>query len=340
IARIPDGTGSLTDNDNFSTPGTTNSGGGGGGGDTAATIFNCVENGADGISGKLYTKTTAQSFSFDVVALRDASTIETDFASGTDHTVTVELVNAETVASCDSYPALSSAVSQNLTLISSDSGIKTSAAMSSNTAYKAVKCRVTDATDNPSVIGCSTDSFAIRPTSFSITSSQTNSGSTGSPIAKAGESYTLTATAISGYTGTPVINSLKIEAHAGAIQTGTVSGSFNAATPGSGTATGTTFTYSEVGSLRFTAQGIYDNNFTTIDQLDDCTDDFSNTVDGNGKVGCKFGNTASTNYFGRFTPDHFVISNKNLEDRINLSCSSDSIFTYVGEAFQTSFTLT
>ena len=63
-------------------------------------------------------------------------------------------------------------------------------------------------------------------------------------------------------------------------------------------------------------------------------------MDGNGKVGCKFGNTASTNYFGRFTPDHFVISNKNLEDRINLSCSSDSIFTYVGEAFQTSFTLT
>ena len=63
-------------------------------------------------------------------------------------------------------------------------------------------------------------------------------------------------------------------------------------------------------------------------------------MDGNGKVGCNFGNTASTNYFGRFTPDHFVLSNKSFEDRNNLSCSLDSIFTYTGEAFQTSFTVT
>ena len=313
---------------------------GGGGGDTAATIFNCVENGADGISGKLYTKTTAQSFSFDIVALQDASTIETSFASGADHTVTVELVNAEAVASCDSYPALSPAISQSLTIISSDSGIKASAAMNSNTAYKAVKCRVTDATDTPSIIGCSTDSFAIRPTAFTISSNLTNTGSTGTPKAKAGENFTLTATASSGYTGTPLINSLNAQAHAAAIQTGTISGTFSAAIPGSGVATGNNFTYSEVGSLRFITQGIYDENFTAIDQNADCTDDFSNTVDGNGKIGCKFGSTASSDYFGRFTPDHFVLSNKNLEDRNNLSCSLDSSFTYIGEAFQTSFTLT
>ena len=340
IARIPDGTGSLTDNDNNSTPGTTNSGGGGGGGgDTAAAIFNCVENGADGIFGKLYTKTTAQSFSFDIVALQDASTIETSFASGADHTVTVELVNAETIVSCDSYPVLSPAVSQSLTMTFSDSGIKASAAMSSNTAYKAVKCRVTDATDPSSIIGCSTDSFAIRPTAFTISSNLTNTGSTGTPKAKAGENFTLTATAGSGYTGTPLINSSNVQAHAAAIQTGTISGTFSPALPSSGVATGNDFTYSEVGSLRFTTQGIYDENFTAIDQNADCTDDFSNTLVA-GKVGCKFGNTSTTAYFGRFTPDHFVLSNKNLEDRNNLSCSLDSSFTYIGEAFQTSFTLT
>ena len=312
---------------------------GGGGGDTAATIFNCVENGADGLSGKLFTKTTAQSFSFDIVALQDASTLETNFASGADHTVTVELVNAETAVSCDSYPALNPAVSQSLTMLSSDSGIKASVAMRSNTAYKAVKCRVTDTTDSPSVIGCSTDSFAIRPTEFTISSNLSNVGSTGTPKAKAGESFTLTATATTGYNGTPAINNSNIQAHSGGV-TGNISGSFSAADPATGIATGTAFSYSEVGSLQFTAEGIYDENFTAIDQSNDCTDDFSNTVDGSGKVGCKFGNTAISDYFGRFTPDHFVLSNKNFEDRINLSCTPGSIFSYIGEAFQTSFTLT
>lgn len=340
IFRDPDGTGNF-DNNKTTTKGCSNSGcGGGGGGDTAATNFNCVEHDTDGISGKLFTKTTEQSFSFDIVALRDASTIETSFASGGDHTVTVELVNAETAAACDSYPALAPAVSQSLTLISSDSGIKASAAMGSNTAYKAVKCRVTDTTDSPSVIGCSTDSFAIRPTAFTISSNLTNTDSTGTPKAKAGENFTLTATATTGYNGTPAINNTNMQAHAGAVQTGSISGAFNAAAPATGTATGTAFSYSEVGLLRFITEGIYDDSFTAIDQSNDCTDDFSNTVDGNGKVGCKFGNTAISDYFGRFTPDHFVLSNKNFEDRINLSCPSDSIFSYIGEAFQTRFTVT
>jgi hypothetical protein len=129
---------------------------GGGGGDTAATAFNCVENGADGISGKLFTKTSAQTFSLDIVALQDASTIETNFADGADHTTSVELVDASS-GTCSTYASLNPAVSQNLTFTSSDVGTKASAAMNSDTAYRIVKCRVTDATDSPSVVGCSTD---------------------------------------------------------------------------------------------------------------------------------------------------------------------------------------
>lgn len=303
-----------------------------------ADSFNCVENDANGITGKLYTKTTAQSFSFDVVALRDSSTIETDFASSADQTVTVELVDSHSAGSCSAYSALNPVVSQSLLFSSSDAGTKASASMSSNTAYSEVKCRVTDATDSTSiVVGCSTDSFSIRPTDFTLISSMTNTGSSGVPIAKAGDDFTLTASTTSGYTGTPKIDTAKLQAHSGAINVGTITGSFSAAT--SGIAIGNNFIYSEVGSLRFAAEGIYDDTFTSVDSATECTNDFSNTAV-SGKVGCKFGNTITSSYFGRFTPDHFVLSDASLENRNNLSCSIASSFTYTGESFQARFILT
>ena len=296
-----------------------------GGGDTPATNFNCVENGINGITGNLYTKTITQSFNFDIVALQDASTIETSFASGTDHTVTVELVNAETAASCDSYPALTPAISQSLNMTAADAGTKTSAYMTSNTAYRNLKCRVTDATNSPSVVGCSTDSFAIRPTGMTILSNLTNANATGTPKAKAGENFTLTTTATTGYNGTPSINNSNLQAHVGAIQTGSISGSFNAADSTTGIASGSAFIYSEVGSLRFSPQGIYDDNFTAVDQPNDCTNDFSNTKV-SGKIGCKFSNTTPSDYFGRFTPDHFDVAlNTPVFDP---SCST---FTYLDQ---------
>ena len=294
--------------------------------DTTAVGFNCVENGANGISGKLYTKTTAQSFSIDVIALQDSSTIETSFASSADHTVTIELVNSNSGGSCSAYSALSPTVSQSLIFTSSDAGNKASTPMNSGTAYSSVKCRITDATSSPSIVGCSTDSFSIRPTDFTLTSSLTNTASTGTPVAKAGDNFTLTATATTGYTGTPIIDTTKLQAHAGAIKTGTITGSFNAAV--SGVATGTGFVYSEVGSIRFAAEGIYDDTFTSVDPSTECTDDFSNTAV-LGKVGCKFGNTAASNYFGRFTPDHFDISLN--APAFEPACSS---FTYLGQPFK------
>ena len=295
------------------------------GGDTMATDFNCVENNSNGISGNLYTKTTAQSFTVDIIALQDASNIETSFASGADHAVTVELVNAENAASCASYPSLNPAVSQNLIMTSSDSGTKASANMSSNTAYSKVKCRVTDTTASPSVIGCSTDSFAIRPTAMTISSNLTYDISADLPKAKAGENFTLTTTTTAGYNGTPSINNSNLQAHTGAVNIGNLSGSFSPANVTTGIATGTSFNYSEVGLLRFDAEGIYDDSFTTVDQSGDCTDDFSNTPVA-GKVGCKFGNTGTTAYFGRFTPDHFDVS---LNTPVfNSSCST---FTYLDQ---------
>ena len=302
-------------------------GNGGGGNDTAAINFNCVETNADGISGKLYTKTTAQSFKFDIVALRDTSIKETNFASGSDHTINVELVDSNSGASCTAYSALSSFPSHNITFTSSDAGTRSSLTMtpSSTKAYGSVKCRITDTTNSPSIVGCSTDSFSIRPTSINISSNLTNSGSTGTPTAKAGENFTITATTVTGYNGIPAINNTKLQAHTGAIQTGSVSGTFSAADSSTGIATGSTFSYSEVGSFQFSAEGVFDDSFTAVDQTGDCTDDFSNTVVA-GKVGCKFGNTSATAYIGRFIPDHFDVD-------LNTPsfASSCGTFTYIGQ---------
>lgn len=327
--RDPDGTGSF-DNNKTTTEGCSNSGcGGGGGGDTAATGFNCVESGTDGISGNLYTKTTAQSFSFDVIALQDASTVETNFASGADHEVTVELVDTTSGASCAAYSALSSFSSHNITFTSADLGTLSSSTLtpSSSKAYSSVKCRITDTTD--SVVGCSTDSFTIRPTALAITSTMTNTGSTATPVAKTGENFEISATAETGYTGTPQINNSNIEAHAGANQTGTITGSFSPAASGTGIATGSSFNYSEVGSLRFLAEGVYDDTFSDESNdvtNGDCTDNFSNSVV-SGKVGCKFGNTSTSAYFGRFTPDHFDVT---LNTPVfTPACST---FSYIGQS--------
>ena len=309
-----------------------------GGGVDKGNHFNCVENGADGIKGKLYTKTTAQAFSMDVVALRNANTIASTFAKVSDHKLVVELVNTKIPASCKDYPPLSPVVTQNLTMTASDRGTKASLKIRSNTAYSHVKCRVTDISKKPFFTGCSIDSFAIRPTNITATSSLNNAGSSGLPKAKAGETFYLTATALKGYTGTPLINTAKIQAHSGAVTTGILQGTFNAANVATGTSENA-FTYSEVGALRFAKQGIYDEAFTRVDQKGDCRDDFSNTPIA-GKVGCKFGNVSTTAYFGRFTPDHFITSHKSINNRAKQFCPTPSNFSYIGEAFQVGFTLT
>lgn len=328
MARIPDGTGSFQDNDSNTTPGCNNAGcGGGGGGDTNAENFNCVEPGADPISGHIYTKHTGQSFTLDIIALKKNGSVETKFAKGKDHTVTLELVDAGSGADCSSYAALNPPVTQNLVFTASDAGSRTSGPLSVNGPYRNIKCRVTDTTKpTQPVIGCSSDAFAIRPVDLTITSDMTNTGSSGVPKAKAGDPFTISAAALPGYDGKPGIDAGKIQDHNGILRNGAVSGSFNNANAATGIATGSNFSYAEVGQFRFLPQGVYDDAFTAIDQPADCNADFANTPDGWGRIGCKFGNLAASSYFGRFTPHHFDVWLNAPE--FTPGCGT---FTYVGQ---------
>ena len=256
--------------------------------------------------------------------------VETTYASTANKSVTVELVDGTGATACASRVAIVPAVSQTLTFIAADAGRKASALMTVTKAYANLRCRVTDTNQVPTVQGCSTDNFAVRPVSLALTATGLNADASGvsasaTPTAKAGVNFTLTATASdAGYTGIPTIDVATLAAHTGAVRNGTLTGTLPAAIAGVASAS---FTYDDAGYFMLTANGLLDTTFTAVDSASgDCTADFSTTLVG-GFYGCKVGSAATT-YFGRFIPDHFAVttaSNGSMKAAVNNS------FTYTGQ---------
>lgn len=299
---------------------------------TVPAGFNCVEAGADAGSGRLYTKLAGTAFSVDVVAVKTDGSVETGYVGATNKNVTLEWVDGAGSTACGSRSLLSSGLTRTVSFTAGDNGRKTVAIGPVNYAYADVRCRVTDANQTPGMVGCSTDHFAIRPSTLAVTSGAnadaTGLSATATPIVKTGANFSLTATSdVLGYTGTPALDISKLAAHSGAVQNGVLSGSFNSADAATGVAANSNFTYSEVGYFALGAYGVYDDSFAGVDSASgDCTSDFSNTAVG-GKYGCKFGNTGQTDYFGRFIPDHLltqVLSNGSFAH----ACST---FSYNGQ---------
>ena len=331
------------------------------GGSTAAANFECLETGtvstwSSTARHPLYTKITDTNFSFDVVALKSDGSIEDNYiaAGGDPKSVTVQLFDdsASPTPECSAYAL--PVDSKTLTYVSGDGGRKTlTSNFNINRAYGKLRCRVTDANPSPTVYGCSTDTFTVRPQSFSSVTATgsanadgTGASTSATPAIKAGVSFSLTANSGKiGYNGLPKIDANKTEwpgVPSGGRATpgvGTVGGSFataaNAATGNS--ASGNGFTYNEVGYFRFQPQGVYDDTFASASSdiaNSDCTGDFSNTPVG-GKYGCKFGNTAATNHFGRFIPDRFVAS----VTGGSAACATGG-FSYMDQPFATVLNMT
>ncbi len=307
-----------------------------------ACAFDAVE-ATQNPSTPIFTKLAGTPFTVDVLALT-AGAINTGYTG----TVTVDLVD-QTGAAPGACGTTSLAVPTSpvspYTFVGGDNGRRTFTFNYANAASD-VRVRMVS---GPTT-ACSSDNFTIRPTAFSISSpNANNSGISGSPVVKAGVNFTLDANSLTGYTGTALINSNRIQAHAGAAQTGALGSSFSAASLGtSWISRGTSFTYTEVGNFRFAPWGIYDDgSFATVDRSKPTPECFidnkvgtvldpanPNVLDGNGKYGCYFGNTATTSYFGRFTPDHFAITPISVVP----GCGT---FTYLGQdGFTTQFTLT
>lgn len=311
-----------------------------------ACAFDAVEQGKSPGT-PIFTKLAATAFNVDVLAL-NAGVINTGYTSA----ITVGLVDMtdKAIETCTAQTSFASPTNSPTWV----SGRRTYTFNYAN-AVKDVRVKIVGTTT-----ACSSDNFAIRPTSFSVASPDANN--TGNGVGtkiKAGAIFTLNATAANalgntttnyvGVASTTIgkaqINNNRISAHAGYVQTGTLSGSFSPAV--AGISSGASFTYSEVGNFRFSPWGVYDDgSFAAVDSgKSECFGDGGklgtsldpnnpNAIDGNGMYGCYFGNTANTNYFGRFTPDHFAITP-------GTPVPGCGTFTYFGQdGFTTVFSLT
>jgi hypothetical protein len=311
---------------------------------SAPGIFNVFETStpAGRILGRIHTKLANAPITLDVVALNlQRNGVNINFNQTP---ITVELLDARDNSgaltantNCRtswSTPALFSK-SYSPTW---DSGRATIPIPALGNAARDVRVRVSFTIFNITFQACSTDRFAIRPTGFtSITSN--NMASSGKPLLKTGETFTLTAaTGLSGYDNgagstaaspqvVPSIDSSKVN---GSPIAGTIGGAFAAATNGAATGNNAFF-YSEAGNFTIGVNGVFDSSFTAVDQPIDCTPDFWNgPIPVNGKYGCNFGNLATSAPIGRFIPDNFAVTLNT--PQLGTACAAGG-FTYVGQRF-------
>jgi hypothetical protein len=301
--------------------------------------FDAVE-ASGAVGSRIFTKLVGTSFSLDLLAVKSGSVF-----TGYRGTVAVELVNASSGGGvCASMTQLQNTGTLSFLATDPTPGRKAQSFTYSSAAAN-VRVRLTDNTGGVNVVSCSSDNFTIRPQSFSsVTTDMTNTGSTGTPVKGAGDSFTITAAGGSGYTGTPEINN---SALSGTPTAGTVSGSFNAG-DGSGNASGTGFAYSEVGTFTLAVGGVRDISFVenASDKTNgDCIDNSASNTLSSGKYGC-FIQYGSSITMGRFRPHHFAVlvsPTPTLTNRSLLSCSilpaTASSFSYMNERFQLGFTL-
>jgi hypothetical protein len=284
----------------------------------------------------LYTKVSGTGFTFDVVALQSDGTQATTYTASSGITVELFDDSATPQPACSAYNG--PVASQNISFTSGNAGrVTLPTNLVINRAYRKLRCRVRDS--GAAVTGCSSDQFAVRPSTFTVTSTgsadadTTGVNTTATPRIRAGASFSLTANSnVLGYNGTPQIDNTKVAAHAGALQNGSVLGNFALANAANGNSTGNAFSYSEVGYFRLSSFGVYDDTFTAIDSANgDCAAGF---IASGGKNACGFGNLGNTGYFGRFIPDHFAVTS----GANTPACST--VFTYFGQdGLSTAFSL-
>ncbi|TAK92414.1 MAG: hypothetical protein EPO06_00980 [Burkholderiaceae bacterium] len=303
--------------------------------------FNAYETttAAGAITGIIKTKIAGSSFNLDLIALNTAKTaILTTFTGA----VKVELLNAsDNSAALDANNCRSSWTTiqtlANPTFVAGDNGRKT-VAFQENNAWQNVRVRISyPATGVATAIGCSTDNFAIRPSSFAsvsindadwqtagTTRTLTNTAASGGNVHKAGRPLNLQATAVNAlgvpttttnYTGTPTAT---LSACAGTACSATLGTLTLGAAAVAGVINTNTASYSEVGAF---SMQLSDQTFANVDAADSTT--------------AERYITSSTVNVGRFVPDHFdltVLATPQLLTFGSATCGSRS-FTYIGQPF-------
>ena len=314
--------------------------------ETIAAYNNVVDNPV--LRNPLFTKLVGTPFTFDIAAIRTNGTQATTYASGSSRrTVQLEIVDGSGSTACASRTAVAPAISQLLAFVGSDGGRKT-VALNVTRAYSNLRCRVTDANVSPPVVGCSSDSFSVRPAAptFAV-SAAAGPSALALPVIAAGASFDLGATAqpTNGYGGTLTLDTSKLTAQIPAqdttVQVGGVVGALTPITLIANAAPAAA-SYTEVGYLYLAPGAFRDDLHTLVDSTHgDCITD---TVDNrylsdtlvNGKYGCSVGNLAPM-ALGRFVPDHFDVG----APVLTANCAVGTPFSYFGQdGFTTAFTMT
>ena len=299
----------------------------------SAAAFDCLESGSNAfwsaaVRKPLYTKLVGASFSFDIAALNVDGNLVGNYApsGGSARYVRVELFDDSTQpASCSAYAGAVS--TQTVTfapgVFSGAAGRTQSGNFTLATAYKVMRCRVTECVSSScgSVTAvapsCSSDQFSVRPQALTLqTSALARAPSpAATPVIKAGASFALNASASAGsmYAAPLTLDTRKLSAQTPSqnttIQSGGVVGTL---TPVVLTANAAPViaVYTEVGYLYLAPGAFRDDTFSAIDSaVGDCISDtsstayLSDTLIG-GKYGCSIGNLLPIS-FGRFIPDHF-----------------------------------
>ncbi len=307
--------------------------------------FNAFEaaTAAGSVVGMIHTKVAGSAFGLDVVALDVArSAVLPGFVG----TVKVELLDASdnsgaldaTTACRASWAPLAGNVAAVPTFVTADAGRK-NVVQNEADAWRDVRLRMSwPATGTASIIGCSTDDFAIRPSGFANLAARdadwqtagsarslANASASGGAVHKAGRPFTLSASAVnaaatpavtSRYTGTP---GSVLTACAG---TGcpAAPGALNlAASTSAGVVSTASASYAEAGSF---ALQLVDSSWAAVDASDGSTTAERNIV-----------STVVT--VGRFVPDHFDLTplvTPVLRTFGSASCAARS-FTYAGQPF-------
>ena len=317
----------------------------------------CVPSNSSLNYARLNTKLADTQFRLDLVKLKTDATLENtfngaatvDLLANTATGVTLGTNNCPTsqtaVIPLGLIPFTAGYSTLNLTVLAN----AISAVSPRYSAYRDVRVRVscTALVCGAATTGCSTDNFAIRPQQFNVSSNMSNAAQTGSPRLSAGTGFTLNATAVAGYNGTPLVdntlNGQKIVTHVNALDytDRLVAGNsapfpLSQANLATGLASNASVTYNDVGNFAILADGVVDNSWTTVDQPGDCVvGSGSNAVSGN-KVGCNIGNRTQTASFGRFYPHHYVLYGSLVAACRTAAASGPPVvpaseFTYMGQ---------